>query len=418
MSILEATQEIKNRLISIFARDNSGCRAFFGNVEQFQTDPLWRDYIRFHEYFHGDNAKGLGANHQTGWTGIIAAVLKYKDKVGVIDYGKPEVVKNSKYGIEIKFPNPVDQPVTVTPWWNLFLWQVSFVRLAPNTTYPVIPYTEGDRHYVKVFHGGLSNFEFGNTVTNPHNRRDLNIPRGMTFLRSGPKGALFAYMIASHQSSHTDITDMKSGPINNISGPFSEVLKWRLYGDIDPKFKDDDFYNLRGFRFTDYNGKRLGYVQFWTIANGDDAGYHDHSGETKDTTFCEIHFDMYNGTGHGGMQFQMTEYPKLNLFVPMPSGFEHGPFWYLDWKTGETILDEKALNVKYPMHRWISGGVKGVGPKTYDVWVAFEMLYEECTVPHYVLTSLIPDREAAAGQPIPDAPKSGVTTATRHVHQN
>jgi len=418
MSIIEAAIELATRIVSIFARDNKGRRAFFGDVDQFQSDPLWRDYIRFHEYFNGDNAKGLGANHQTGWTGIISMILKLMSKPKNGIYAKADIVVNSKYGLEIKYPNPADSTVTITPWWNLFLWQVCFIRLGPNVAFPCFPYGDNDKHYVKVFLGSLTNFEFGNTVTNPHHRRDLSIPRGMTFVSSGPDGAIFAYFIASGESMNTTITDMKSGAIQNISGPHSEALQWKYYGDLDPKFKDVDFYNLRGFRFTDFDGTRLGYVQFWTIANGADAGYHDHSGETKDTTFCEIHFDMYNGTGHGGMQFQMTEYPNLNLFVPMPPGFEHGPFWYFDYKTGLTLLDEKLLNVKYPMHRWISGGEKGVGTKSYDVWVAFEMLHEECTVPNYFLTSLIPDRESII-HPVPAPPPSGVVTSnsqTQHSH--
>jgi hypothetical protein len=56
----------------IFLRDDEGRRAVFGGMEKFQADPHWRDHILFHEYFHGDNGAGLGASHQTGWTGLIA----------------------------------------------------------------------------------------------------------------------------------------------------------------------------------------------------------------------------------------------------------------------------------------------------------------------------------------------------------
>ena len=48
----------------------------YGGTEKFQTDPLWRDYVQFYEYFHGDNGAGLGASHQTGWTGIIARLMQ------------------------------------------------------------------------------------------------------------------------------------------------------------------------------------------------------------------------------------------------------------------------------------------------------------------------------------------------------
>jgi hypothetical protein len=63
------------RLISIFVRDGSGKRPVYGSIEKFQNDPHWRDYVMFHEYFHGDTGVGLGASHQTGWTGLVASLI-------------------------------------------------------------------------------------------------------------------------------------------------------------------------------------------------------------------------------------------------------------------------------------------------------------------------------------------------------
>ena len=63
------------RLESIFVRDERGHRPVYGGAERFQTDPHWRDLLLFYEYFHGDNGAGLGASHQTGWTGIIARLM-------------------------------------------------------------------------------------------------------------------------------------------------------------------------------------------------------------------------------------------------------------------------------------------------------------------------------------------------------
>jgi hypothetical protein len=65
------------RLTRIFLRDEQGRRAVFGGNERFQTDPHWRDYIPFHEYFHGDSGAGLGASHQTGWTALVATLLEH-----------------------------------------------------------------------------------------------------------------------------------------------------------------------------------------------------------------------------------------------------------------------------------------------------------------------------------------------------
>ena len=64
-----------NRLIAVFARDANGRRPEYGNIEKFQSDPHWRDYLTFHEYFHGDTGVGLGASHQTGWTGLVASLI-------------------------------------------------------------------------------------------------------------------------------------------------------------------------------------------------------------------------------------------------------------------------------------------------------------------------------------------------------
>jgi hypothetical protein len=68
--------DISNRLEAIFLRDKSGRRPVYGGTEKFQTDPQWKDYILFYEYFHGDNGAGLGASHQTGWTGLVAKLIE------------------------------------------------------------------------------------------------------------------------------------------------------------------------------------------------------------------------------------------------------------------------------------------------------------------------------------------------------
>jgi len=68
-------RSIADRLISIFTRDERGHRPVYGGAKKFQDDPHWRDLILFYEYFHGDNGAGLGASHQTGWTGLVASLI-------------------------------------------------------------------------------------------------------------------------------------------------------------------------------------------------------------------------------------------------------------------------------------------------------------------------------------------------------
>ena len=81
MTLYEVAQEISRRLATIFLRDDKGRRAVYGGTKKFQEDPHWRDYILFYEYFHGDNGAGLGASHQTGWTGLIARFLDFSARL-------------------------------------------------------------------------------------------------------------------------------------------------------------------------------------------------------------------------------------------------------------------------------------------------------------------------------------------------
>jgi len=76
MNLFEVSKEIADRLCRIFLRDEHGRRPVYGGSEKFQSDPHWRDHILFHEYFHGDNGAGLGASHQTGWTGLVAKLIQ------------------------------------------------------------------------------------------------------------------------------------------------------------------------------------------------------------------------------------------------------------------------------------------------------------------------------------------------------
>lgn len=75
MNLYQVAEELSRRLANIFLKDANGRRPVFGGTAKFQDDPHWRDCLQFYEYFHGDNGAGLGANHQTGWTGIVARMM-------------------------------------------------------------------------------------------------------------------------------------------------------------------------------------------------------------------------------------------------------------------------------------------------------------------------------------------------------
>ena len=81
MTLFEVAKEIQRRLAATFLRDANGRRPVYGGTKKFQEDPHWRDLILFYEYFHGDNGAGLGASHQTGWTGLAAVMLNFFGRV-------------------------------------------------------------------------------------------------------------------------------------------------------------------------------------------------------------------------------------------------------------------------------------------------------------------------------------------------
>jgi hypothetical protein len=94
MNLFEVAREITRRLESIFLRGKNGDRPVYGGARKFQEDPYWRDYILFYEYFHGDNGAGLGASHQTGWTGIIARLMDVFARLSAtqaLNFGKGKV---------------------------------------------------------------------------------------------------------------------------------------------------------------------------------------------------------------------------------------------------------------------------------------------------------------------------------------
>jgi hypothetical protein len=76
VNLNEVATELSRRLMRLFLRDEKGRRPIYGGSGKFQEDPLWRDKILFYEYFHGDNGAGLGASHQTGWTGLVAKLIQ------------------------------------------------------------------------------------------------------------------------------------------------------------------------------------------------------------------------------------------------------------------------------------------------------------------------------------------------------
>ncbi|HYX54501.1 MAG TPA: hypothetical protein VE783_13670 [Candidatus Limnocylindrales bacterium] len=102
MNLFEVSKEISDRLTRIFTRDEHGKRPVYGGTEKFQSDPHWRDHILFYEYFHGDNGAGLGASHQTGWTGVVAKLIQL---FGILDSKR-----GLQVGTQAAFAKPAAAP--------------------------------------------------------------------------------------------------------------------------------------------------------------------------------------------------------------------------------------------------------------------------------------------------------------------
>jgi hypothetical protein len=103
MNLYQVAEEISRRLASIFLRDKSGRRPVYGGTEKFQNDPHWRDHLLFYEYFHGDNGAGLGASHQTGWTGVVARTMHLfatTTAEQVLELGKAAAITEVERGVE------------------------------------------------------------------------------------------------------------------------------------------------------------------------------------------------------------------------------------------------------------------------------------------------------------------------------
>ena len=98
-TLYQVAREIAGRLQATFLRDRNGRRPVYGGQEKFQTDPNWRDCLLFYEYFHGDNGAGIGASHQTGWTGLVAFLMHYFGRMQAADVLKAPDVLDQASGV-------------------------------------------------------------------------------------------------------------------------------------------------------------------------------------------------------------------------------------------------------------------------------------------------------------------------------
>ena len=117
LTLDKIADDLRERLISLFLVGADGRRPSFGMVERLQQDPAWKDNLVFNEYFHGDNGAGLGATHQTGWTGVVADLIRGRPGDGVYTVGQIARRAPRPEGQEVTLLT--DQPTTATSSCNL-----------------------------------------------------------------------------------------------------------------------------------------------------------------------------------------------------------------------------------------------------------------------------------------------------------
>lgn len=258
-------------------------------------------------------------------------------------------------------------------------------------------------------------------VTPPNRAISMFIDNSVDDITAGAEGAVIAYIKVPETVLNTPMTDMASSPATDIAGPFSENLKWNQFGSLPIPatwgFEGVEFWNLAGILLQENDASRLGYLQFWTFReDGHADGYHDHSNMSAEyDDFGEIHMAMYAANGVSGMQttlpdtvnqnyepnpvdtsateenpnpkaWDKNDQTEVQIAIPMPPGFAHGPLWSVIPETGEPTKTCRG-GIQYPFHRWlIDSNGPANSPLRYSMWVAFEHLPADVTVPLKMIT--------------------------------
>ncbi|GKY92059.1 hypothetical protein MPSEU_000177400 [Mayamaea pseudoterrestris] len=325
----------------------------------------------------------------------------------------------------VKLPDAASckSSVSVSPTWTVAAWNYTFVSLASHAIFEPPAPSSGERHLVKILRGTLLDVNLNGllradghwetfVVTPPNRAVSLFLDNSVEQIKAGANGAVFVYIKVTTDALDTPITDMTTSPAKDVAGPFSENLKWNMFGNYFDAFQGVEFYNMAGILLQDANGSRLCYMQWWTLREDEGAdGYHDHSNLLTSTAFAEIHLAVYSANAASGMQttlpktenlayeanpsnitvtdqhaYNQNDQTGVQIAIPLPPGHAHGPLWSVDPHTGKPALICSGA-IQYPLHRWIiQASGKPNALRRYSMWVAFEHLAEHARVPLPMLT--------------------------------
>jgi len=313
-----------------------------------------------------------------------------------------------------------DCDVGVSPTWTITGWDYTVVQIAPNAVFKPPALGDNERQLVKILRGTLLDVNVNgiftdghwetHAVTAPNRALSMYLDSNVDEITAGNDGAVMYYMKVTEEILSTHITDMTSFPITDKAGPFSENIKWEPYVDVcpEPVFIGVEFYNMAGIFLQDNDGSRLSNMQFWTIREDMliDGGYHQYH------DFGEIHMTNYAANGVSGMQttlkgtenknftpnppdamdagkwhqYKQNDQPEVQIAIPMPPGYAHGPLWSVDPATGEPTYRCDGT-IQYPKHRMLlATNGKLNDPLRFTSWTAFETVAKDVKVPLKMMT--------------------------------
>jgi hypothetical protein len=259
--------------------------------------------------------------------------------------------------------------------WSFGGWQLYFVRLDGGQTWSL---DGGGTTFVKVVTGALASPARLPYVA-PRSLADTRVTESE--LVAGADGALITVLVktAAAPDRVTSMNDIA------VEGPHADLLGWSSFGERFAAYTD--YFNgldaglTPGFHLLDAAGEEICYLYLWTAGKGVDLSTHNHGRPPSRTSpaFAEVHWVVSNGTGKGGMYETAEPGAEHRDRLPVPEGFEHGPFFEYDTE-GAPILRENGA-VTYPWHGW-QGGDDGQPGQAYDVVIPFEI-----TVPYARVTT-------------------------------
>ena len=284
----------------------------------------------------------------------------------------PVSLSKERLGLDLHMYDGAGPAVSDT--WSFGGWKLYFVRLDGGQKAAL---DHDGTVYVKVVTGALTSPARVPYIA-ARSLADTRVTEKE--LVAGADGALVTVLVK------TSAAPEKVTSMNDIAlvGPHDDRLGWTSFGERFAAYTD--FFNgldaglTPGFHLLDAKGEEICYLYLWTAGKGVDLSTHNHGRAPGPTSpaFAEVHWVVSNGTGKGGMYETAEPGADHRDRMPVPEGFEHGPFFEFD-ANGAPILRENGA-VTYPWHGW-QGGNDGQPGQAYDVVIPFEI-----TVPYARVT--------------------------------